>query len=465
MTQPPAQGPCAQHPRQACHPDAARGLFAVAAGLLWAALPASAADAAPPAASSPTLSLDQALQTALALSQHSGRLGALQWRQQASRKDQVAAAQRSDPVLKLGISNLPVGGDSAWSVSRDFMTMRNIGVMQELTRADKLAARSARSAAEGELLAAGRRLDAADLQRQTALAWLDSSMQGSLRGLLQAQQDEARLQVSAAEALYRSGRGQQADVFTARGEVERLTDRLAEVQREQDLAQNRLARWVGADTAGLPTAPRPEMRLPAWAEPGTAPGDHLATTPTLQLADRQQALAQAEVALADSRRRHDWSVELMFSQRGPSFSNMVSLNFSVPLVWDSAQRQDRELAAAQARARAALADREEQARAHAAELNEMLLAWRSHQRRLLHFDASLLPLAQQRLQAAQTSYRAGNGSLNEALAARRGLLALQVDRLGVEIALAQRWAQMTMLDTPAGLSELPATPTMTRSQP
>lgn len=465
MTQPPAQGPCAQHPRQACRPDAARGLLAIAAGLLWATLPASAADAAPPAATSPTLSLDQALQTALALSQHNGRLGALQWRQQASREEQVAAAQRPDPVLKLGISNLPVGGDSAWSVSRDFMTMRNIGVMQELTRSDKLAARSGRSAAEAELLAASRRLDAAELQRQTALAWLDSSMQASMLALLQAQQDEARLQITAAQALYRSGRGQQVDVFTAHGEVEGLADRMAEVQREQALAQNRLARWIGGQAAHQPTAARPEMRLPAWAAPGTVLADHLASTPTLQLADRQQALAQAEVALADSRRHHDWSVELMFSQRGPSFSNMVSLNFSLPLVWDSAQRQDRELAAAQARARAAAADRDEQARAHAAELGEMLLAWHSHQQRLARFDASLLPLAQQRLEAAQTAYRAGKGTLGEALAARRALLALQVDRLGLEIMLAQRWAQITMLDAPAGLDEATARRPTSRSQP
>ena len=35
----------------------------------------------------------------------------------------------------------------------------------------------------------------------------------------------------------------------------------------------------------------------------------------------------------------------MFSQRGSAYSNMVSLNVSVPLQWDQKNRQDRELAA------------------------------------------------------------------------------------------------------------------------
>jgi hypothetical protein len=46
-----------------------------------------------------------------------------------------------DPVLKLGLNNLPIDGPDRYSVTRDFMTMRSVGVMQELTRADKRSAR------------------------------------------------------------------------------------------------------------------------------------------------------------------------------------------------------------------------------------------------------------------------------------------------------------------------------------
>src|SRR5215203_1081248 len=38
----------------------------------------------------------------------------------------VAAGQLPDPVLRAGIDNLPVDGPDAWSLERDFMTMRRI---------------------------------------------------------------------------------------------------------------------------------------------------------------------------------------------------------------------------------------------------------------------------------------------------------------------------------------------------
>ena len=48
----------------------------------------------------------------------------------------VAAGQLPDPVLKLGIDNLPVNGADRLSLTNDFMTMRRVGLMQELTNTD-----------------------------------------------------------------------------------------------------------------------------------------------------------------------------------------------------------------------------------------------------------------------------------------------------------------------------------------
>lgn len=53
----------------------------------------------------------------------------------ASREMAAAASQLPDPVLKLGVENLPVNGPDRLSLSRDFMTMRRIGLSQELPRA------------------------------------------------------------------------------------------------------------------------------------------------------------------------------------------------------------------------------------------------------------------------------------------------------------------------------------------
>ncbi|WP_455342741.1 hypothetical protein [Variovorax durovernensis] len=77
----------------------------------------------------------------------------------ASREMAVAAGQRPDPTLRLGISNLPLNGEDRFSLTRDFMTMRTVGVMQEITRSEKLSARSARYEKEADVAEAGRSVE------------------------------------------------------------------------------------------------------------------------------------------------------------------------------------------------------------------------------------------------------------------------------------------------------------------
>ena len=160
---------------------------------------------------------------------------------------------------------------------------------------------------------------------------------------------------------------------------------------------------------GLPLAPRPALTLPAWTEGALA--EHLTQHPQIAAAAQQEAIADSEAAVARAARSSDWSVELQYSQRGPAYSNMVSINLSVPLQWDQKNRQDRELAARLAGIDEARARREELQRAHEAEVRAMLQEWRSHEERLRRYDASLLPLATQRSEAALASYRAGSGPL------------------------------------------------------
>ena len=360
----------------------------------------------------------------------------------AARETATAAGQLPDPVLKLGLNNLPIDGPDRYSVTRDFMTMRSVGVMQELTRADKRSARVRRAEREFELAQVARQVTIADLQRDTALAWLERSYQESMQELLKSQIAQAELQVEAAQTLYRSGKGPQAEVFAARGSAEQLRDGLAQVERRVAVASTQLGRWIG-DGARDALAPRPTLTLPAWTEGALA--EHLAQHPQIAAATQQEAIADSEAAVARAGRSSDWSVELQYSQRGPAYSNMVSINLSVPLQWDQKNRQDRELAARLARVDEARARREELQRAHEAEVRAMLQEWRSHAERLGRYDASLLPLATQRSEAALASYRAGSGPLTAVLDARRGELEVRMERLRIEMDRARIWAQLNYL--------------------
>lgn len=361
---------------------------------------------------------------------------------QAAREMAAAAGQLPDPVLKLGLNNLPIDGPDRYSVTRDFMTMRSVGLMQELTRADKRSARVRRAEREIDLAAVARQATIADLQRDAATAWLERSYQESMRELLQAQIAQAELQVQAADTLYRSGKGAPAEVFAARGSVEQLRDGLAQAERRVAIATTQLGRWVG-EGATLPLSPRPVLALPAWTDGSLA--QHLTLHPQIAAAAQQEAIADSEAAVARAARSSDWSVELQYSQRGPAYSNMVSINLSVPLQWDQKNRQDRELAARLAGVDEARARREEAQRDHETEVRTLLQEWRSHEDRLRRYDASLLPLATQRNEAALASYRAGTGPLTAVLEARRGEVDARMERLRIETDQARVWAQLNYL--------------------
>src|SRR5260221_346992 len=85
----------------------------------------------------------------------------------------VAAAQLPDPVLKLGVDNLPVNGADRFSLTRDFMTMRRIGLMQELTREKKRELRGQKFEREADKSTAEKDAAIAAIQRDSAIAWLE----------------------------------------------------------------------------------------------------------------------------------------------------------------------------------------------------------------------------------------------------------------------------------------------------
>ena len=389
-----------------------------------------------------TLALDQALRLAEA---RSLQLPAQDAAARSARDMAAAAGQRPDPVFKAGINNLPINGPDRLSLTRDFMTMRAVALSQEFTRADKLEARSARFEREAEAAEAGRAQALANLQRDTAVSWLDRHYKEHMRELLQAQRGEARLSVEAADSAYRTSRGSQADVFATRSAEAQIDDRLAQNEREIATATTQLARWVGA-AAQQPLGTAPGLDGVALA--AATLDSQLAHHPRIAVLLKQEEAARAEARIAQTNQRADWSAELMYSQRGPSYSNMVSVNVSIPLQWDPKNRQDRELASKLAIAEQLRAQREEALREHVAEVGAMLQEWQGNRARLQRFDATLLPLAAERVRAALAAYRGGGTSLVAVFDARRAEIDTRMERLRLEADTARLWAQLNYL-TPA----------------
>ncbi|MEY2953744.1 MAG: hypothetical protein RLZZ401_1831 [Pseudomonadota bacterium] len=395
------------------------------------------------AADAPPLSLAGAVQLAVAQSRlmDAGGLQA-----SAAREMAVAAAQLPDPVLKLGINNFPVTGNERFSLARDFMTMRSVGVMQEFSREDKRRARSSRYEKEAEASDANRALTLNNVQRGTAMAWLERYYQERMLAQLTRQRDEAGLQTDAADAAYRGGRGSQSDVFAARMAVAQIEDRIAMAERQVATASTQLARWVG-EAAAQSLSGLPSMDAVHLQEAGLEA--QLMHHPQIALMAKQEEVAQADADIARANKTADWSTELMFSQRGSAYANMISINVSVPLQWDPKNRQDRELAAKLATAEQLRAEREDALRAHAAEVRALLQEWKGNRARLKRYDESTVPLSAERTQAAVAAYRGGGGAsggtLGAVLEARRGELDVRMERLRLEMDTARLWVQLNYL--------------------
>jgi outer membrane protein TolC len=360
----------------------------------------------------------------------------------ASREMALAAGQLPDAVATLGVNNLPIDTSDRFSFTRDFMTMRSIGVMQEFTRAEKREARAARFEREAEKSLAEKDVSLAAIQRDTAIAWLDRYYAEAMQSVISEQSRQARLEIEAAESAYRGGRGNLADVLAARNALVLLEDRASEVGRKARAARIALARWIGSD-ADAPLAEKPAIDA-IRLDPGTLETD-LAHHPELAVLAKKEEVAAAEVRIAQANKKADWSVALMYSQRGRDFSNMVSVNVSVPLQWDQKNRQDREIAARLAMLDQARAERDDMLRAHTAEVRAMIAEWENDRERSARYTRDVLPLATERSQATLGAYRGAKASIADVLLARRSEIDVRMQALQLEMDTARLWAQLNFL--------------------
>ena len=360
----------------------------------------------------------------------------------ASREMAVAAGQLPDPVLRFGIDNLPIDGADQFSVGRDFMTMRRIGVMQEFTRSEKRQLRAARFEREAEKSLAEKDATIASIQRDTALAWLDRYYAEGMAAAVKEQIEQVKREIMAAESAYRAGRGTQADVLAAHGVLVGLEDRASELNRRVATAKTSLARWIG-DDAQAPLGAQPaidSIRL----DTGSLEAD-LRHHPQIAILSKQVEMAVADARIAQANKKADWTVELSYSQRGAAYSNMVSLGVSVPLQWDQKQRQERELASKLAMAEQARAQLDDVLRAHVAEVHAMIQEWENGRERLARYERELVPLSQERSRATLSAYQGGKTGLGDVLMARRNETDVRLQALQLEMDTARLWAQLNFL--------------------
>ena len=174
--------------------------------------------------------------------------------------------------------------------------------------------------------------------------------------------------------------------------------------------------------------------------------------PVIGNLDKQIEASATEVALARQSYKPDYLVEVYYAYRR-DFSDFVGVQFKVGLPYFTKNRQDRGLAAALERSHASEDRKRDLLRELHAEVSQEYVDRRHYEERVADFDASIIPDAEHRVEAARSAYKAGRGSFDTVLLARRALLDVRLQRLAlaVESARAQvRLDYWSASQTPTG---------------
>lgn len=360
----------------------------------------------------------------------------------AAQQMAVAAGQLPDPVVTVGLDSWPVDGAHRFSVGGDDFTMGRVGISQEFTRAGKRKLRAERFDREGDRTMAEKAALVASIQRDTALAWLDRHYAEAMEALIVEEKKATTFELTAAEAAYRGGRAAQVDVIAARAALAELDDRASEINQRLTTAKSALERWVG-DGGALSLADAPSLEA-IRVEPNMLEME-LSHHPEIAVLDSREELAWTDARLAEADKHADWSVALDYAQRGSGFSDFVSVSVSIPLQWDQANRQSREVAAKLALAEQAGAERDETLRREVGEVRAQVQAWKSGRERLERYAREIIPLAQARSEATLAAYAAGKSNSGDVLRARRDEIDARLRALDLESNTARLWAQLNFL--------------------
>ncbi len=404
-----------------------------AVALAAALLPVTWAVAAP-------LTLDQALDLAVQRSQttQSARAGVIGATEMAR-----AAGQQPDPMLTVGIDNLPATGTNRFSTSAEDMTMKRIGLSQEWVSREKRTAREAAAGAAVRRESVMEQVAAAEVRLQTAMAYIDAYYAGEALKLTTLNVQHAREALEAGKGRLATASGNSGEVLGLASAVGLAEDESADVRQQEAAAAVSLHRWTGTQAEalqapGLDGVPNPQ--------------DFVARHPAVLTQQRDIDVARREVEVAGLNRKPNWRYEVSYGQR-QGRPDLVSFGVSVPLPIAPAARQDRETAAKRAaveKAEAALAETERMAAGEYAALASDAERLRQ---RIERFQTAVLEPLKQRTATTLAAYRSNQASLAMLFEARHAEVEAKRRLLGLQRDLAKAQAQLVFKPIAQGAAQ------------
>src|SRR5665213_1507000 len=221
-----------------------------------------------------TLSLEEAVDQAL---QETPQVAASAATLEAAQAVAPSAGHLPDPELVTGVDNLPVTTAERYSFTRDFMTMRKIGVLQSFPNGEKRRLQGELAQREIAVAQGDVRKTRFDTARAVAEAWIARAVAEESLVRLRSLRPDAQLEAAAGRAALASGRHAAAEALAAQSLVPELDERILALEQEIEIRRAELARWISTD------AERPLAALPTDRDLGHSPESLLAAVPQHRL--------------------------------------------------------------------------------------------------------------------------------------------------------------------------------------
>jgi outer membrane protein TolC len=392
------------------------------------------------------LTLDAALQIATS---RSSSIQAAQAAVRGSSDVVVKAGQLPNPMLKLSVEDLPINGSQAFTIGQDNFTMRGIGIEQEWVSTDKRRLRTALADRAVERDKSTYLQKVAEVRQQAAMAWLNAIYAKKAVALSQALVDHLSQELTARQASYRGAKGTAVDVAQANLTLGNARDELINAQQDEKTALIALSRWTAAgnvmEVAGDPPELESQVSNLSVEQLDQVQPDLIAARSAISLAD-------ADTDVTRSNRNPNWTWGLTYFKRGGNFSDYVSFGVSIPLPINRRNVEDRDVEQKSEMGTQARLTYEDTERQVVADIQNLTVKLASGRERLANVKQTVLPAAAQKVALANAAYRAGAGTLSDALDARHTQLEANLQVLNLERQVSLVWAQLEYQVLPPDLT-------------
>ena len=383
------------------------------------------------------LGFDEALSLA---EQRSAALASRRAAVEGAEQARTAAGRLPDPKLAVGVENFPISGPERFSWNMESMTMRRVGVMQDVPNAAKRAAQRGSAEARAERERAMLEAERLAVRREAALAWLGLHFAQRKLTAFAALEQENRVLQDTLAARVAAGTAMPSDALMARQDALELADRRDELQAAVEQARAQLRRWTGELPEVSASASTPALRLDlARLLSGLERhAELLAYAPML-------SIARADVDEASAMRRGDWGWEVAYANRGRAFGDMVSLQLTFELPVSRGTRQEPLIVSRQKEVERLQAERDDVLRRIRAEIDAQVAELQRLERAAQRQQATALPLAQERASLTLASYQSGRSDVGAVLAARKSVAEAQLRSLDLQSQAMAQQARLAFL--------------------